>query len=102
MGFFLNNQGRFAEAEPLYQEALAVYRHALPEGHPDIAQSLNNLAGLYYGQGRFAEAEPLFQEAVGILQQALGDDHPNTKVVIKNFARFLADKAARANGSASQ
>ena len=32
-------------------------------GPPDTAQSLNNLAALYYSQGRYAEAEPLCHRA---------------------------------------
>ncbi len=43
----------------------------IPE-HPDVAQSLNNLAELYRVQGRYAEAEPLYQRALAIREKALG------------------------------
>jgi tetratricopeptide (TPR) repeat protein len=52
------NQGRYADAEPLYKPALAIREKALGPNHPDIAQSLNNLALLYHNQGRYADAEP--------------------------------------------
>ncbi|MEM9804018.1 MAG: tetratricopeptide repeat protein, partial [Cyanobacteria bacterium P01_D01_bin.56] len=55
-GFNLYQQGRYAEAEPLYQESLRIYRVALGERHPDVATGLNNLAELYRDQGRYAEA----------------------------------------------
>ncbi|MBU7581466.1 MAG: tetratricopeptide repeat protein, partial [Nostoc sp. TH1S01] len=41
------SQGRYSEAEPLYIQALALYSKLLGEEHPSVAQSLNNLAGLY-------------------------------------------------------
>ena len=37
-------QGRYAEAEPLYKRSLAIREKALGPDHPDVAQSLNNLA----------------------------------------------------------
>ena len=42
-----NQQGRYADAEPLYKRALAIREKALGPDHPDVAQSLNNLAVLY-------------------------------------------------------
>ena len=33
--------------------------------HPDVAHSLNNLAGLYQKTGRYAEAEPLYKAVPG-------------------------------------
>ncbi len=40
-----DNQGRYSEAEPLLQEALAMRKRVLGDEHPDVATSLNNLAG---------------------------------------------------------
>ena len=39
-------QGKYDEAEPLYREALAIDRKVSGNEHPDVATSLNNLAGL--------------------------------------------------------
>ena len=58
--------------------------------HPDTAQSLNNLAALYYAQGRYSEAAPLFKEAVGIMERVLGAEHPNKKIVRENYEGLLA------------
>src|SRR5262245_40263963 len=44
--------GRYAEAEKLYRQALALRQEALPAGHPDLAQSLTNLAGNLHAQGK--------------------------------------------------
>src|SRR5579871_6023083 len=93
-GYYLNERGFFAEAEPLYQEALKMRRNMLPEGHPDIALSLNNLAVLYKSQGRYTEAEPLYQEALGIFRKALPKNHPNIATCLDSLA-VLYDSQGR-------
>jgi len=54
--------------------------------HPDVAQSLNSLGGLYYIQGRDAEAEPLLQRSLAIREQALGPEHPDVAQSLNNLA----------------
>ncbi len=49
-------QGNYAEAEPLYERALAIWEEALGPEHPQVATGLNNLALLYKTQGKYAEA----------------------------------------------
>jgi tetratricopeptide (TPR) repeat protein len=83
------SQGRYSEAEPLYQEALALSKQLLGEAHPTVATSLNNLAILYYSQGRYSEAEPLYLQAISVVYQRLGENHPNTQRVLGNFVGFL-------------
>ena len=39
-------QGRYAEAEPLYQRSLGIGKKALGPEHPAVASSLNDLAAL--------------------------------------------------------
>ena len=56
-------QGKYAEAEPLYQRTLAIWEKALGPEHPRVATSVNNLARLYESEGKYAEAEPLYQRA---------------------------------------
>ncbi|MEM9667087.1 MAG: tetratricopeptide repeat protein, partial [Bacteroidota bacterium] len=67
------SQGRYAEAEPLYKQALAVREQVLGEEHPSTATSLNNLAHLYQSQGRYAEAESLYKQALAVREQVLGE-----------------------------
>ena len=66
-------QGRYTDAEPLYQRALEIREKALGEDHPEVAIGLNNLASslssqvsvlermfvMSRAQGRCADAEPL-------------------------------------------
>ena len=53
---FTTVQGHYADAEPLGKRALAIRENALGPDHPDVARSLNNLAGLYQVRGRYADA----------------------------------------------
>ena len=46
------SQGKYDYAEPLYERSLAIREKALGPEHPDVAQSLNNLAGLLRAQVR--------------------------------------------------
>ena len=43
----LYNQGRYSEAIPLAERALAIREKTRGPDHPDVAASLNNLGALY-------------------------------------------------------
>jgi hypothetical protein len=45
MAGLYHKQGQYAKAETLYERALAIQERAMRPTHPDMAQSLNNLAG---------------------------------------------------------
>ncbi|MFM6897221.1 MAG: tetratricopeptide repeat protein, partial [Microcystis panniformis] len=78
------------EAEPLYQQTLAMLKRLLGKEHPDVAKSLNNLANLYDSQGRYTEAEPLYLEAINIFRERLGENHPHTQTVYRNYLKMLS------------
>ncbi|MGP1382593.1 MAG: tetratricopeptide repeat protein [Thainema sp.] len=86
LAYLYKSQGRYAQAEPLYVEALAMSKQLLGEQHPDVASSLNNLAGLYRSQGRYEEAEPLYVEALAMRKQLLGEQHPDVASSLNNLA----------------
>jgi hypothetical protein len=64
----LYKQAHYADAEPLLQEALAIREKASGPDDPDVAASLNDLAGLYRELGRYGDAEPLYRRALAILR----------------------------------
>ena len=84
VGFY--QAGRYQEALPLQQRALEIYEKALGPEHPDIAASLNNLAGLYQAMGAYAQALPLYQRALQIRKKALGPEHLDTANSLNNLA----------------
>ena len=63
-----------------------------------MAQTLNNLAGVYYSQGKYTEAEPLFMRALAIDEKALGPEHPSVATNLENYAGLLrkTDREAEA------
>jgi hypothetical protein len=72
-------------AEPLLIQALSMTKCLLGDEHPDVAQSLNNLALLYKSQRRYSDAEPLYIEALAIAEKRLGANHPNTITTRENL-----------------
>ena len=87
---------KYAEAEPLAEQAIAQAIAKYGLDHSDTAMSLNNLASLYDTQGKYDLAEPLYKRALAIVEKALGPDHWKTVMLRENLAamREARDKAA--------
>lgn len=66
---------QYAAAEPLYLRAVEVKEKTLGKDHPDVAEVLNGLAGLYIRKGKYGEAEPLYLRALAVKEQAFGKEH---------------------------
>jgi tetratricopeptide (TPR) repeat protein len=73
----LYGEGKYAEAIPIAERALAIREKVLGPEHPAVANSLNNLALLYYAIGNYAKAEPLQQRALASREKVLGTEHPD-------------------------
>ncbi len=58
----LFQQGKYSEAIPLAERALEIRQEILGEEHPDVAISLNNLAGFYESQGRYVDILTVLEE----------------------------------------
>ena len=43
-------QGKLVEALNLFKKSLAIRKQVLGDDHPDVAESLNNIAGLHQDQ----------------------------------------------------
>src|SRR5438105_129900 len=74
-------QGKYAEAEPLYRQALAIAEEAFGSHHLEVSVFLNNLAVLYKYTGNFDEAQQLYQRALEITEAALGSTHPSVATI---------------------
>jgi hypothetical protein len=70
-------QGKYREAA-----ALAISEKALGPSHPDVAQSLNDLAVAYHEQGKYSEETELHPRALAIRDKAFG---PSNSVVAGSF-----------------
>ena len=60
------DQGDMDGAESIFREGLAMRVEALGETHPDVAESLNNIAGVLSRRGQYAEALGFLQRAVDV------------------------------------
>ncbi len=68
---------------------LQIREKALGAEHPDVAQSLNNLAILHSAQGEYAAAAPLFERALRILEKTVGAEHPDFAGTLESYSRLL-------------
>ncbi len=89
---YLDSQGRYEEAIPLSERALAIGEQTLRSDHPTVATRLNNLAELYRDQGRLEEAEPLYLRTVEIDEKVYGPDHPEVATDLNNLAVLYRDQ----------
>ena len=89
--YLLGEFRHYAEQEPLYTEALEIYRELArqnPEAYmSDVAGTLNNLATLHADSKRFEEAEKAINEALEIRQ----------KLALQNPEAYLSDVAVTLN-----
>jgi tetratricopeptide (TPR) repeat protein len=64
-----------------------VREKSLGSGHPDLGQSLNNLATHYEKLGRHSDSEPLFKRALAIYEKAAGPEHPAVATLLNNLGQ---------------
>lgn len=90
-------QQDYKAAEQQFEAALEVAEQ-LPPSDPRLAQSLNNLAAVYYAEKNYARATPLMRRSLELLQQTLGPNDPNVGQTLKNLAAlyYLQDDLAAA------
>lgn len=69
LGLLYSDQGKLAEAEAMYQRALAGYEKALGPEHTSTLRTVNNLGLLYRDQGKRAEAEAMYQRTLTVQSQ---------------------------------
>jgi len=87
--FSLTQKGEFAQAEPLYQQALLILNQEFRKLNPTQQQEIQSsvrilvaLAGmnrglLYASTGRHKEAITLLQDNLKLLEQSMGRNHPD-------------------------
>jgi tetratricopeptide (TPR) repeat protein/tRNA A-37 threonylcarbamoyl transferase component Bud32 len=89
IGTILESNGRLAEAELQFRQALEWRRSVLGDEHPDTLRSINNMGGLLQAQGKPFEAEPYYREALETRRRVLGDEHHDTLTSINYMGDLL-------------
>jgi tetratricopeptide (TPR) repeat protein len=91
LGRLSENQANFSDALVWDECCLEQCEQRLGPDHPNVAASLNNLAGLLRTTNRLAEAEPLMLRALTITEASYGPDHPEVAIDLNNLAGLLQD-----------
>jgi tetratricopeptide (TPR) repeat protein len=85
LGTLYRMQGRYQEAEPLFQQAIALAEDAFGPDDLEVSSTLNNLAILYKYTGHFVQAQSLYRRALRITVAHLGPDHPEVASIYHNL-----------------
>jgi hypothetical protein len=80
--------GDLASADELLRSAARIQEAELGPLHPDLANTLNNLAIVAERTGRTSEAETLYRRAAAIAAAALPSDHPMVAESRQNLEDF--------------
>jgi CHAT domain-containing protein/Tfp pilus assembly protein PilF len=98
--FELVNQGKYAEALPLAERALAIRKRELGPDNLLVAASLIQLAAVYRGLGERARAEPMVAEALRIREAFAGPEGLLVASTLNNLAVLFRDKGDYAGAAA--
>lgn len=97
-------QDRYAEAEPLFERALAIREGVHGPEHLFVAETLIGLASLRKKQGRAAEAIALYERALAIKEKTFAADHTELAEIRSNIdglrSAMTADTAAQSDAAA--
>ncbi len=85
-------QGKYAEAEAVFQRGLALRTKLLGPEHSGIAPDLNEVAGILQSQGRYLDAELLYRRGLAICERDLTED-PKDPFRVHYFAGALSNLA---------
>jgi tetratricopeptide (TPR) repeat protein len=85
--------GDYEKAERLVREALQMRRKIFGEDpHPDVADSLSNLALVIELKGEYDEAERQYREALAQMRELYGENHPYVAITLNNLALMIQDQ----------
>jgi CHAT domain-containing protein len=90
----LYQQGRYADAIPLVEKALAIREKLQGSNHLDVAATLYLLSALYSEQGNPAKAESLLASNLAILNKAIATNGDTDPKIAQSIAQSLNDLAA--------
>jgi tetratricopeptide (TPR) repeat protein len=88
----LRVEGKFEEALLLYRQSLDVLVKVLGPGHVLVANTKNNMAGIYLKQGRSEEALQCYLEAMQAKIKVLGSEHVEVANTVENIGVIYAQQ----------
>lgn len=95
VGEFLFIAGELKASESIFVKSLEIREKIWGPVHPDIADSLNNMAVVLDQRGAFDHAAELFRKSLEMNEKIYGSDHAGNVVILNNLAVALIN----ANGN---
>ena len=97
VGFLLNEaaafmrlRGDFEGSQNLHKQSLALRERELPADHPQLAESLNDVACLYLDLYEYESARPLFERALAISRARLPEGQQDHLLYLANLGLLYA------------
>jgi non-specific serine/threonine protein kinase/serine/threonine-protein kinase len=81
------------EAEKMFADALETRRELLGPSHPDVAESMGQLAGIYRTRMSYEEAEPMLLEALQIARNAQPQEYHVTADLWSRLGELYRDQS---------
>jgi tetratricopeptide (TPR) repeat protein len=69
LGWIKKDQGKYTEAITYYEKSLEISQKTLPENHPDLADSYNNIGLVYNDMGEYSKALSYYEKGLEIKQK---------------------------------
>ncbi|HWV98590.1 MAG TPA: serine/threonine-protein kinase, partial [Candidatus Acidoferrum sp.] len=92
--------GKRDEQEAAHNEAFAIKREILPEGHPYVVKSISNLGEIMRLKGNLTEAHAVLKTAISIQRKLLGEDYIDTITSLGSYGQVLESEGNLAEAEA--
>jgi tetratricopeptide (TPR) repeat protein len=97
--FYLN---QYAEAEPLFQRALALKEKTAGRDHPAVVVPVMDLARVYHYLRKYPDAEVAWKRALAILEKVVEADHYRLLKPLKGYWLTLLEMGRKDEANAVQ
>jgi Tfp pilus assembly protein PilF len=85
LGWTKNGQGKYSDAIGFYEKVLEIKQKILPENHPDLAGSYNNIGNVYRNMAEYSKALSYYEQALEIAQKTLSANDPRLATSYNNI-----------------
>jgi tetratricopeptide (TPR) repeat protein len=77
----------YSKALPYFEKSLEIKQQTLPQNHPSLASTYDNIGTLHENMKNYSKARSCFERAIDIGQHSLPSGHPNIQRWKKNLER---------------
>ncbi|MGO9470697.1 MAG: tetratricopeptide repeat protein, partial [Isosphaeraceae bacterium] len=93
MAVALNAQAKYAEAQPLFEKSIEIFRRVLTDDHPVCAMQYCRVAQNLGALGKYARAQQFFEKALQTRHRLLLDADLDTALICDSFGTNLISQA---------